>query len=339
MPRTSKPWYWKERDAWYAWHKGKRHMLAKGKRSNRVAYEEFLRITKVQIGEHATRAVSNRICSIFLEFAQVNLKPKTHEGYKWFIEKFADHIGSLDGNAVQPKHVSAFLDAQINWGKTTRYNAITAIKRAWGWAHDEGHITVNQLRKMKRPKPERRTEIPDDKEIAAFIAHAKPEFMELLTFIRETGCRPGEAAMIEKRHVDLLNLEVRFKIGEDKTSGKTNKPRVIHLNDTALAMIQKLVALFPAGSLFRNSKGRRWTRSAMDKAAERARGLAGLDDDRAVPYAVRHQYITDALARGVPIALVAEMTGTSPEMIAKVYSHISEKKRLLLDAANLIRPS
>ena len=36
----------------------------------------------------------------------------------------------------------------------------------------------------------------------------------------------------------------------------------------------------------------------------------------------------------MPIATVAEMTGTSPEMIAKVYSHLSDKKALLLKAAN-----
>ena len=53
---------------------------------------------------------------------------------------------------------------------------------------------------------------------------------------------------------------------------------------------------------------------------------------------MRHQYITDALARGMPIALVAEMTGTSAEMIPKVYSHVSEKKSLLKDAVNQVRP-
>jgi len=71
----------------------------------------------------------------------------------------------------------------------------------------------------------------------------------------------------------------------------------------------------------------------------KARKKAGLGDDLMVAYAVRHQYITDALARGVPIAIIAEMCGTSPEMIDRVYSHISEKKSLFLQAANLIRPS
>jgi integrase len=275
---------------------------------------------------------------MFLEHAEIHLKPKTVKGYRMFIEPFAKTVESMDGNAVMPKHVTSFLNAHINWNKTTRYNAITAIKRAWAWAHEEGHITVNQLKPMKRPRPERRDTIPDDKEIAAFVAAANPAFRQLLTFIRETGCRPGEATMMQKHHVDLQNREVRFKIGEDKTSGKTGKPRVIHLNDTALAIVTSLIALNPAGPLFRNSRGKPWTEHSIDGAARKARLKAGLHDSLAVVYAMRHQYITDAIARGVPIALVAEMTGTSPEMIAKVYSHVSEKKSLLMDAVNMVRP-
>ena len=58
----------------------------------------------------------------------------------------------------------------------------------------------------------------------------------------------------------------------------------------------------------------------------------------AVVCAIRHQYITDALTRGVSIAIIAEMTGTSPAMIAKNYSHLSEKKALFLETANRVRP-
>ena len=39
----------------------------------------------------------------------------------------------------------------------------------------------------------------------------------------------------------------------------------------------------------------------------------------------------------MPFALVAEVTGT--EMIARVYSHASEKKGLLLEVVNQIRQS
>jgi hypothetical protein len=64
----------------------------------------------------------------------------------------------------------------------------------------------------------------------------------------------------------------------------------------------------------------------------------GLSDNLAVGYVIRHQYITDALARGLSIAIIAGMTGTSPAMIAKNYSHHTEKKVLFLETANRVRP-
>jgi site-specific recombinase XerD len=77
----------------------------------------------------------------------------------------------------------------------------------------------------------------------------------------------------------------------------------------------------------------------MNCATRQARKKAGLQESQpVVPYDLRHQYITDALAKGVAIAVVAEICGTSAEMVAKVYSHISEKKGLLLEAANKVRP-
>ena len=62
----------------------------------------------------------------------------------------------------------------------------------------------------------------------------------------------------------------------------------------------------------------------------------------AVACVIRHQHITDALASAVfiaiIIAIIAETTGTSPAMIAKNYSHLSEKKALFLETANRVRP-
>ena len=337
MGRAAKPWYWKERNAWYVTVKGKRHRLAEGKASRNEAYRAFLELDKQSEGVATSRSTAESVCTMFVEHAKVNLKPNTYEGYKRFLEPFTRNVRSVDANDVQPRMVTKFLDEHPRWGRTTRFNAITAIKRAWSWAHSEGHLTLNQLTKMKRPKPRRREEIPDDGEVDLFIKTAKPSFQELLIFIREVGCRPGEATMMERRHVDLPNREVRFKIGEDKTSGKTDRPRVIHLSDKAVEILQGLVAQHPTGPLFRNSAGRAWNRHSINCAVRKIRERTHLDG-RAVVYALRHQWATDALARGVPLSLVAEMMGNSPEIVARVYSHLSDKKALLLKAANQVRP-
>lgn len=338
MPRKAEPWYDAEKDVWRVYVNRKRFTLAKGKDNRLEALMKFRELTapkKVQpkIVVHS----GQQICKLFLEHAKANLKPNTYDGYKRFLEPFGKTVRTIDADDVLPKHVSAFVNSHA-WGKTTRFNAITAIKRAWSWAKAECELNNNQIAKMDRPRPKRRDQIPDEQEIALFMKHANPAFRELLKFIHLTGCRPGEAAMIERRHVNLVHHEVRFGIGEDKTSGKTDKPRVIHLTNEALLMLAERLKQGATGPLFRNTKGRPWTRFAMSCATALARKRTGLDS-RAVVYALRHHWATDALAKGVPLSTVAEMMGNSPEIVARVYSHLSDKKQLLLDAANTVRPS
>ena len=337
MGRAAKPWYRKDRDAWYVNVQGKRIKLVDGKANRNEAYRRFLALNPNEMKIETIRLTVKDVCELYLRHAYANLKPATADSHKWNLKHFQVGIETLDANAVQPKHVTKFIESHPNWGKNMRFNVITTIKCVWNWATNEGHITVNQLAKLKKPRQERRAEIPPDAEIAQFINAANPELKELLKFLHATGCRPGEAAMIEKRHVDLDNREVRFKIGEDKTSGKTGRPRVIHLNDQAHAILSKLVSGSVTGPVFRNTRGTPWKASTLDMAVRKARVRAGLDS-RAVCYALRHHWATDALARGVPLATVAEMMGNSPEIVAKTYSHLSDKKALLLKAANQVRP-
>ena len=337
MGRAAKLWYRKDRDAWYVNVQGKRIKLVDGKGNRNEAYRRFLALKPDTDNVATVRVTGQEVCSLFLDHAKLDLKPKTYRWYKMILDRFAVQVRATDGNAVTPKEVTRFIAANPQWGTTSRCGVITAVKRAWKWAKDEGHITIDDLGKMKKPRPQRREEIPDDQEIARFLDNAKPHFRELLDFLYATGCRPGEASMIERRHVDLNNKEVRFRIGEDKTSGKTGKPRVIHLNEQAHAILKKLVSGPVTGPVFRNSRGNPWTEHSIAIAARKTRERAGLDS-RAVTYALRHHWATDALARGVPLATVAEMMGNSPEIVARVYSHLSDKKSLLLKAANQVRP-
>jgi integrase len=339
MARPSKPWYWKARDAWFVNHKGKRHLLAKGKAQRANAYREYLKLTEKPSLETVASGSAEAIFEKFMVYAKANLKPKTLSGYEHWAAAFCRSLGNMDANTVLPRHVSDFINDHPGWNPTTRRNAIGVIKRVWSWALAEGLITINQISSIKRPRPRRRETIPDDKEFDRYLAAASPLFRDVLTFIRETGCRPGEVALIERRFVDTKNHEIRFPLGLDKVSGRTGRHRVIQLNHKAMAMIADLMAEHPTGPLFRNSKGNAWCSYSMNCATRAARKKAGLEDVEAlVPYSLRHQYLTDALAKGVPIALLAEMCGTSPAMIAKVYSHISEKKALLLEAARRVRP-
>lgn len=338
MSRPASPWYRASNDSWYFQNNGKQIFLCKGKANRTEAYKRFLEFDQAAPEIASARCSCKKVVALFLTHSRDNMKASTANVYTWFLEEFGRKHQKLDANKLQPKHVNEYLAAKTSWGKTTRHHAIATIKQAWKWANDEGYIAHNGISAMKKPRAQKRTEIMGEAETAKFLVHAKPELRDLLTFVWLTGCRPGEAAMIERRHVNLANAEIRFKIGEDKTSAKTGKPRVIHLNDAALALITRLYRDATSGTLFKNSRGNRWNKDTWSKAARRVRELTGLGLT-AVAYSLRHQWATDALARGVPLATVAEMMGNSPEIVASTYSHLSDKKSLLMHAANLVRPT
>ncbi|MFU7558762.1 hypothetical protein ACMFWY_08780 [Roseiconus sp. JC912] len=62
-------------------------------------------------------------------------------------------------------------------------------------------------------------------------------------------------------------------------------------------------------------------------------------DPSLVPYSYRHTYITDCLERGVDIATVAELVGTSVQMIERHCGHLSKRHdHLRASAARALQP-
>ncbi|WP_323050384.1 hypothetical protein [Caballeronia mineralivorans] len=68
-----------------------------------------------------------------------------------------------------------------------------------------------------------------------------------------------------------------------------------------------------------NSFSQRWTAAQWGKALREARDAAGLPD--AVLYCMRHTYISEAIAQGVDVYTVANLTGTSVAIIQSNYGN------------------
>ena len=72
--------------------------------------------------------------------------------------------------------------------------------------------------------------------------------------------------------------------------------------------------------------------------AQTVPGTAVMRDRRAkisyVPiYAWRHSWITDALIKGIPVEVVAELVGNSPQIIYENYAHVFKRHDALREAA------
>jgi integrase len=143
-----------------------------------------------------------------------------------------------------------------------------------------------------------------------------PEFRNFLVVLLHTGMRPGEARVMEAKHVMLKEGVVR--IPKELAKGRRKERRVL-LDKTVLAILKPLVSLYPEGPILRNMRGRPWTKDAINCRFTRLKAELPY---RVTAYAMRHTFINEALRNGAPETAIAEVVGHEDKtMIQKVYGH------------------
>lgn len=259
MARKSKPWWWEERQGYYAFVRGARLRLGDTKKQ---ADDELKRLLKQEPQQPTDRTSLAILLDDFLDFVKENRAPKTFRGYRDFCESFLTKYPRLTIDELSPGHVTEWLKGQSSWNSTTKRGAITCLQRALNWSKKNNGLKVNVLAGMEKPLAKTRTTIVSEDEFKTLLAaiHDK-EFKDLLLFSYDCGCRPQEAKQLEARHIELGKQ--RAVLPTEEAKGKRN-PRAIYIPTTrALKIIKQRLKDFPEGKLFRNRNGQPWTASAV----------------------------------------------------------------------------
>jgi integrase len=334
MPREPKPWFRSSADAWYVCIQGKQHRLARGKANRAEALAAYHRLMAGQItGKDPDRLTVAELCESFLGYVQRSRAPRTYETYRRHLKSFNQSAGGLAVRDVRRKHLTRWLAEHSGWSDSTRNGAITAVCLAFNWAAREGHIDRSPLRSIPRPPIARRERLLTREEIQAIRADVRDqEFRDFLTALVESGCRPGEAAQVEAKDIDL-------EAGSWTIAFKGNPRRTVYLTPVLVEVCRRLMALHPTGPIFLNSKGKPWTKGKYGDRIRLLRRRLGLGED-VTAYLIRHAFATDALDRGIPDATVAELLGhKGTNMLHRFYSKLRDKKDHLRAALNRVRPS
>lgn len=173
-------------------------------------------------------------------------------------------------------------------------------------------------------------------------------FLWMLRFIASTGCRPKEAC--RARWADVNWRERTVVLAEWKNGASTGRLRRIELTADVVRIvraIERLPGRHPEW-IFTHARGTAWgARSRADghvgthgdpwadagPMGAKLRVLRGEAHEAGVPiakegparfvlYLFRHAYVTDGLHAGAALTDLAELTGTSPEMIVRHYGHL-----------------
>ena len=119
-----------------------------------------------------------------------------------------------------------------------------------------------------------------------------------------TGRRPSEITGLKTSQLkgDVILLK------EHKNRKRTQQSEVIYFNSKALCLVSSDSEWLV---------GREWNEPEWQTA------FRDLPFD-CVAYDLRHTFITNSLMKGIPLAVLAEMVGNSPQVLLKYYSKVGQ---------------
>lgn len=336
-----KPWFRSHDGWWYATitegGKRKQVKLIRGEDKKSEAMKLFHQAMATLGDSERVFALTVTVAELFeLFLTHAKSHYKSYEWFLWFLKAADKSFGNVIVSQLKPYHVTTWIEkCHPKWSDSSRNRAISCVQAALNYAVDQGVLERSPLSKMKKPQIARRERVLTGEERELLLANSHDDaFKEFLVAMLETGCRVGEVGSVTKANFHQEGGYWLFS--EHKTKKKTEKPRIVYLTDAVLALSARLSAKHPDGPLFRNKLGKPWTRNAIRcrfrRMRERIPALKSV-----VAYTLRHTYITEALARGLSDATVAELVGhANTDMIHKHYSHLSQKTELLRQAARRV---
>lgn len=338
--RRAQPYFKQSHQAWYVNLKGKQHRLATNKEQAWIAYHKIM----AGVEPVSERTAVFNLLDRFLLWTQENREQGTYSWYFTHLRSFKAFIGSrVSISDITPNHVTSWLRVKYRGRSDTYRNcAVRAVSRAFNWARRERLIRANPIEGVEKPACEPREAYLQPGQWERLLGAVKltDPFYDLLVFLRETGCRPQEARVVEVRHWDRTHHRLVLDLKQSKGIKGKRKKRVIRLNEAAEMIVTRLVGKRTSGTILRNTNGNPWKAYAINNRFHRLGEKLGFEVSA---YWLRHTFATDALLRGVdPITVSILMGHKDATMISRVYQHLTQNEGFLrekLEKATRTEPS
>jgi integrase len=163
----------------------------------------------------------------------------------------------------------------------------------------------------------RRTLYLDRNERRRLLENMEPEAEPFARALCLLPLRPGALAALTAGDFDKRTAELT--IGKDKTG----KPRRIQLPvEVASLLTDQAKNKLPGAALFMRANGKSWDKNSWKLPISAAVATAGLPRETTA-YTLRHSTITDLVSAGLPLLTIAQISGTSAEMIERHYGHLA----------------
>ena len=324
-----KPYFRKDRGAWFV-------KTRNGKSQIRLHEDEeqaFKIWQELQSAENPDRpnAPFASLVENYLRSAERSVSAEMFTRTGTYLADFCRAYGKTAARAIKPHDVTKWIENHPGWGSWSQRAAISAVKRVFSWAIEQGLLTANPLAKVRRPRGQRREQLISDDQHAAMWNASRAEMRHVMLALRHSGARPGMVAAVTAANVSPDGWS--WIMHEHKTRKNTGRPLVIYLSPCLRTLTLALAQKYPAGPLFRDARGNAWNRNSIRCRIRRLRKKLGLPAG-IVAYSYRHTFATNAILNGTDLATAAELLGhKGVAMFEKHYGHIGQHNEHLKAAA------
>lgn len=261
-----------------------------------------------------------------LKIMKVNYRPSTVYNYetsarRWILDPWQNKELRKISNMDVHELIFEMLPAEVTMH--TRKYILKIVKRIFQMAVDNGKLDRNPALGLMVKVPESPKKVLTNSEAEVFLNQAQltnHRFYPIWALALFTGCRSGELYALKWSDVDLeartISISRSWNSKNGFTSTKNQKSRMVPISDELLAFLKK----------FRMERGKEeyvlphlmeWSRGEAAKVTKAFCRTIGITDIRF--HDLRATFITNLLARGVPLAVVMAIVGHADMETTNVY--------------------
>jgi site-specific recombinase XerD len=316
---------------------GKQHRKALNTTSKKQALRQAIQIeAEILQGRYQHTAPPppvEAVVTAYMEFLRTEQRaPKTLVKYQHIFNRVLDlakrrHARMIDG--VNLQFVDAYRSERVaaEVAAKTLFTETVVLRQLVNFAMSRGMIHSDPLKglRIKKPKPARQP-CWTVAEVEKILQNSPEPERSRFMVLADTGMRVGELRHLTWHDVDFEHnlLHIRAKEG---WRPKTGDQRAIHMTPRVRALLECLPrrgrwvftaapsSKYPAGG---HQFSDRHLLATLKRVLKQL-GLAGH------VHTFRHAFISHALTRGTPEAIVRQWVGHVDDEVIKLYTHIADE--------------
>lgn len=234
------------------------------------------------------------------DFIAIQVSENTKKNYKLVLSRFIKNYPELPTGT---KWVKDYINLLVNSGlsNTTVNYHMTIISKFLEYTTGK-KVEFDRLKEKRRE-----VDFLTDEEVELIIKNSTAEFLPVILFMLDTGCRVGELESVSKLEFTTVPSEVLIL-------GKGNKQRYLQISERTMSFLKH-------GKIF----GREWTVRSVQYWLKKIAGRSGIQKN-IHPHMLRHTMATKMLWNGADIKDIQNILGHQYLATTEIYTHVTPER-------------